>query len=99
MAENISNGGEVSARSRAPGRANAPEAHTRSCIMEESHELAYFRFVAGSVEDPKPVDQPQHSRIARCLPCNVIVIYSIALHAWVDDSGRYHTGHSLELPK
>lgn len=40
-------------------------------------------------------------RLARCLDCRhgtVIVHFSRVLQKWVDDSGRFHTRHLLEMP-
>jgi hypothetical protein len=71
--------------------------------MEESAELEirYFVFVAGSPEDPRPSLKPACRRLARCITCNgtVIAHFSTTLRSWVDDSGRFHTGHFLELPE
>lgn len=62
-------------------------------------EIRYFRFIAGGAQDPRPAGNPLEKRFARCEGCNVIVHYLPALGAWVDDSGRYHTGHVLEFPR
>lgn len=38
-------------------------------------------------------------RLAKCLTCpGVIAHWSEALKAYVDDSGRYHNRHKLEIP-
>ena len=34
--------------------------------------------------------------LARCLDDNTIVFLSRVLGKWVDDSGRFHSGHALD---
>jgi hypothetical protein len=61
-------------------------------------EITKIRFTAGSHEDPRPESNPLERRFARCMNCNIIVHFSVVLKKWVDDSGRYHSTHTLEFP-
>jgi len=67
--------------------------------MEELEKPRYFRFVAGSSEDPRPGDMPREKRFARCISCNKIIHWSLCFKAWVCDEGKYHSGHELEYPQ
>jgi hypothetical protein len=70
--------------------------------MESTRELQikYVRFTAGSEQDPKPQGNLLAERFARCLTCQTVIVHwSTALKAWVDDGGHYHTRHELEFPE
>lgn len=69
--------------------------------QERLEELRFLRFVAGGPEDPRPESNPVQRRLGRCMTCQgtVIAHWSLALRAWVDDSGRFHTGHFMEFPR
>jgi hypothetical protein len=67
--------------------------------MEVLSELPVKVFLAGSCGDPCPAGDPRERRVARCVTDNTIVFFSTVLHRWVDDSGKFHTGHRLELPQ
>ncbi len=62
--------------------------------------IKHFRFVAGTRADPKPDSNPLNTRFARCVDCRTIIVhYSRSLAKWVDDSGRDHSGHTLDFPQ
>ncbi len=74
-----------------------PPAYTEE---SEPREIKHIRFVAGSCADPKPDSNPLRTRFARCLECRTIIVhYSRSVAKWVDDSGRYHSGHILDFPR
>jgi hypothetical protein len=63
-------------------------------------KINYLRFQAGSRADPKPAVNPREKRLARCVTCRTIIVhFSRSLGKWVDDGGRYHTGHMIEFPQ
>jgi hypothetical protein len=67
--------------------------------MEVTEQQKLKVFVAGSADDPRPLENEFSKRFARDLDCNRIVHFSRALERWVSDSGQFHTGHLIEFPE
>ena len=62
-------------------------------------QIEYVRFTAGTRGDPKPAENEQIRRYARCVKCNKIIHFSPTAGRWVDDGGHFHTGHEIEFPE